>query len=408
MEQSYRNSCNGINPILTNGVVNGTVNGTATSATNGATTNSAMPTLAALNSALLHARILIVDDEPSNVLLLERVLEQAGFTNLVSTTDSREVAALCEAQPPDIVLLDLMMPYLDGFGVMQWLRENQQLGCYLPILVLTADSSAQTKRRALTGGAKDFLIKPLDHTEVLLRVQNLLETRFLYCQLKDRNLNLEERVEERTRELQIANTQLLQSFAELQESKIELELSQLEILDRLARAAEFRDDDTGQHTHRVGQHAALLAQRLGLSTSHIELIRRAAPLHDVGKIGVSDTILLKPGKLTPEEFATMKTHTTIGGQLLADGHSPFVRAAQTIALSHHERWDGTGYPQGLAGESIPVEGRIVAVADVFDALTHDRPYKKAWPVEEALEEIKNQSGRQFDPSVVEAFLEVVK
>jgi putative two-component system response regulator len=364
------------------------------------------PTSLIPNPAISQARIVVVDDEPANVLLLERVLQQAGYENVGSTTDPRTVADLCRQQPPDIILLDLMMPHLDGFTVMQWLRDNIEPGKYLPILILTADASAKTKRRALSSGANDFLIKPLDHTEVLLRVSNLLETRSLYCELADRNVHLEERVAKRTQELQITNTQLLHSNEKLEASKRELEQSQMEVLERLARAAEFRDDDTGQHTQRVGETASLIAQKLGLNTLLIEHIHRAAPLHDVGKIGISDTILLKPGKLTPEEFDTMKTHTIIGGELLTKGQSPFMRMAHTIALTHHERWDGAGYPCGLAAESIPIEGRIVAVADVYDALTHDRPYKKAWPIEEALAEIKNQSGRQFDPAVVEAFLSV--
>jgi putative two-component system response regulator len=184
----------------------------------------------------------------------------------------------------------------------------------------------------------------------------------------------------------------------------ELAQSQIEILSRLARAAEFRDDDTGQHTQRVGHTSSLLAQALGLPAEQVELIRQAAPLHDVGKIAISDLILLKPGKLTDEEFATMKTHAALGATLLSDGHSDVVQLAERIAGSHHERWDGNGYPQRLAGEQIPLEGRILAIADVFDALTHERPYKKAWPVAEAVAEITRQSGRQFDPQVIAAFL----
>ena len=184
----------------------------------------------------------------------------------------------------------------------------------------------------------------------------------------------------------------------------ELAQSQSEILSRLARAAEFRDDDTGQHTQRVGYAASLLAQSLGLPTEQVELIRQAAPLHDVGKIAISDLILLKPGKLTDEEFATMKTHAAIGAALLSDGHSDVVQLAERIAGAHHERWDGKGYPHQLAGEQIPLEGRILAIVDVFDALTHERPYKKAWPVAEAVAEITRQSGQQFDPQVVAAFL----
>jgi PAS domain S-box-containing protein/putative nucleotidyltransferase with HDIG domain len=190
----------------------------------------------------------------------------------------------------------------------------------------------------------------------------------------------------------------------VQERTAELADSQIEILNRLARAAEYRDDNTGQHTQRVARTSALLAQSLGLPNEQVELIRQAAPLHDVGKIAISDLILLKPGKLTDEEFDTMKTHAALGAALLSDGHSDVVQLAERIAGAHHERWDGKGYPQRLAGEQIPLEGRILAIADVFDALTHERPYKKAWPAAEAVAEITRQSGQQFDPQVVAAFL----
>ncbi len=189
----------------------------------------------------------------------------------------------------------------------------------------------------------------------------------------------------------------------VRERTLELDESQIEILERLAQAAEFRDDDTGQHTRRVGQMAGLLAQTLGLDPCTVDLLRRTAPLHDVGKIGISDLILLKPGKLSSGEFDVMKSHTTIGASLLRGGRSKLVQMAQAIALSHHERWSGGGYPHGLVAGQIPVEGRIVAVVDVFDALTHERPYKEAWPLERAIEEIRSQSGRQFDPEVVAAF-----
>jgi putative two-component system response regulator len=332
-----------------------------------------------------NARILIVDDQEANVLLLESVLRKAGYTAFQSTTDPREALALFEQNRPDLLLLDLMMPHLDGFAVMEQLKPLIAPDSYLPILVLTADISPETRRRALSGGANDFLVKPFDPREAVLRIHNLLAAWFLHVMPQQQKQVLEEKVRERTREL---------------------EESQLEILERLAQAAEFRDDDTGQHTRRVGEMAGLLAQTLELPKEQIEVIRRAAPLHDVGKIGIPDTILLKPGKLTEEEFEIIKSHAAIGARLLAGGHSSFVRTAEIIALNHHERWDGNGYPQRLKEEEIPIEGRIVAITDVFDALTHERPYKKAWPVEEAREEIERQSGKQFDPRVVEAFLKV--
>jgi putative two-component system response regulator len=345
-----------------------------------------------MSSIISQARILIVDDEPVNVMLLERVLQQAGYESVVGINDSRQALGLCDAYQPDLLLLDLMMPFMDGHQILQELYEKGAENDYLPVLVLTADISPETRRRALEGGAKDFLTKPFDHTEVLLRVKNLLETRYLYLQLRAQNQTLEEKVRDRTSELEQVNA--------------DLEKSQMEILARLARAAEFRDDDTGQHTQRVGRIAELIGFQLGLDEEHIELIRLAAPLHDVGKIGISDLILLKPDRLSEEELQIMKTHAVIGAALLSDGHSPLMKTAEVIARTHHERWDGQGYPRRLKGEEIPIEGRILAVADVFDALTHERPYKPAWSVEEAVEEIKRQCGLQFDEAVVTAFLQL--
>jgi len=336
-----------------------------------------------LNEFIQNAKFLAVDDELANLRLLERTLEKWGYTNVWSTTDPREAAALFAEHQPDLILLDLMMPHLDGFQVIEQLKPLTPPGAYLPILMLTADANPATKRRALAAGAKDFLVKPFDQNEILLRIYNLLETRYLHIQLQDQNRLLEERVRERTREL---------------------EESQIEVLQRLARAAEFRDDDTGQHTQRVGEIAALLAQELGLEESQVEAMRQAAPLHDVGKIAVSDSILLKPGKLTTEEYEIMKLHTTTGAELLAGGRSEMVKMAACIAICHHERWDGSGYPHGLTQDDIPLPGRIVTIVDVFDALIHERPYKAAWPVEKAIAEIESQSGRQFDPHVVAAFV----
>ena len=335
------------------------------------------------DTTLRDARILLVDDHEANVRLLERILLQAGYTNLRRTTDPRQVLPLFAEGQPDLIVLDLHMPHLDGFAVLEQLRPLIPAGTYLPILVLTADITRDAKQRALAMGARDFLTKPLDHAEVLLRIKNLLETRFLHRALRAQNQQLEQRVRERTRSLEAA---------------------QMEILERLARAAEYRDDDTGEHTERVGRIAALLARALGLREAEVELVRRAAPLHDVGKIGIPDEILLKPGKLTDAEFAQMQTHTTIGVKILSGSRFPILQLAAEVALTHHERWDGSGYPHGLAREAIPLPGRIVAVVDVFDALTHERPYKAAWPVAAAVAELRRQRGRQFDPNVVTAFL----
>jgi putative two-component system response regulator len=335
-------------------------------------------------SKFKHARILIVDDEPANVDLLRRVLERAGFTRIEATNDPRETAPLYVRSRPDLILLDLHMPQMDGLAVMDQLNQIAEAS-YLPILMLTGDMTPESRREALSRGAKDFVNKPFHADEVLLRIRTLLETRFLYLQIQSQNQILEAKVRERTRELEAA---------------------QMEIIERLARAAEFRDDNTGQHTERVGQMAAVLARHMSLPDSLISLIRRAAPLHDVGKIGIPDSVLLKLGKLTPDEFELVKTHTTIGARILSGSRYALLRLAEEIAFSHHERWDGSGYV-GLTGDQIPLAGRIVAVADVFDALTQKRPYKAAWPVADAVAEIDRQKGRQFDPIVVDAFMRVI-
>ena len=339
-----------------------------------------------LDDTLTGAKILIVDDQPSNVLLLEGMLQDDDWEACRSLTDSRQVLPTFQEFQPDLILLDLQMPHLDGFTVMKLVRASILPGDFLPILVLTANIAPEAKRRALAEGASDFLTKPFDPAEVILRVRNLLHTRYLHLQLQDHNQQLDNKVRERT---------------------AELEETQLEILERLALAAEYRDDDTGEHTKRVGRMSAEIAQALGLSPADVELIRRAAPLHDVGKIAIPDSILLKPSQLTSQEFEHMKTHTTVGAKMLSGGRFPLLQLAEEIALNHHERWDGTGYI-GLSAEAIPIAGRIVTVADVFDALRNERPYKRAWALEDAMDEIRRQSGQQFDPRVVEAFFRLIE
>lgn len=322
-------------------------------------------------------RLIVVDDEPANVAILRRLLGRAGFENVVTTTDPRDVPRLCAEHPPDLVLLDFNMPHLDGVELLGLLRSTMGEDSHVPMIMLTGDMSAETRQRALEAGAVDFLTKPFDNLEVVLRMRNHLEVRSLY-------VHMEKLVQARTRQLE-------QTYQEM--------------LQRLAQAAEFRDDETGQHTRRVGEYSARIAAQLELGGDEVEMIRQAAPLHDVGKIAIPDAILLSEDRLTSEEMAVMRTHTTIGARILSQGSSNLLWMAERIALTHHERWDGTGYPQGLAGDAIPIEGRIVALADCFDALSHDRRYRPAWPREKVLEEIAAQSGRQFDPRIVNAFVE---
>ncbi|HEY8548841.1 MAG TPA: HD domain-containing phosphohydrolase [Vicinamibacterales bacterium] len=341
--------------------------------------------MVALGDVLGAARILVVDDEPANVRMLDRLLTNGGCRHVLGITDPRETIAVMPIARPDLIILDLHMPHLDGFEVMQALRPLLASERYLPVLIVTADDTPTVKQRALAMGARDFLAKPFDSVEALLRIRNLLVTRQLYAQLEREQQQLELAVFERTKAL--ANTHL-------------------EIVERLARAAEYRDDNTGEHTRRVGRLAGLLARTLGLSAPDAKMIERAAPLHDVGKVGVPDAILLKPAPLSPGEFDIIKTHAAMGARILSGSRVPLLRMAEEIAHSHHERWDGSGYPLGRSGEGIPLSGRIVALADAFDAMTHARPYQKGIRPEAAIEIVRSERGRHFDPQVVDAFLDI--
>ena len=325
-------------------------------------------------TAITQARILLADDEPANVSALESMLEEAGFHNLIATTQSSEVLGLCARHPADLLLLDMHMSGPD-FELMSLLRPWIE-GRAFPILITASSLAVEQKERLLASGAKDFLTKPFERTEVLLRTKNLLESRFLQLDLRRRNLSLESEVGERLEELREAR---------------------LEALQRLALAAEFRDDESGGHSRRIGRTSAALAGVIGWRPEEVEAIRLAAPLHDVGKIGIPERVLLKEGKLTAEEVELM---------ILAGSRSPVMRMAEDIVLSHHEWWDGSGYPSGLKGEQIPLPGRIVALADAFDSLTQGRPYRRPMEPEDAAAEIRILSDRQFDPSVVDAFEEL--
>lgn len=337
----------------------------------------------ASGSDVLSAKILLLDDREENVALLHEILRGAGYVNVKGIIDSREAVAVYKEFSPDLLILDLNMPYLDGFEVMERLREIDRSD-YLPILILTAEQDAVTRQRALKSGARDFLTKPFEPLEALARIWNLLEVRLLHNRLRDQNKILEEAVRERTRELW---------------------QSRLDIIHRLSLAAEYRDDFTGVHLKQMSAYAVALAKAAGLDERELELLGHASQMHDIGKIRIPDQILLKPGKLSPEEWEIIKTHPAIGGEILAGSDSPLLQMAERIALTHHEKWDGSGYPKGLKKEKIPLEGRICAIADVFDALTSDRPYKKAWPLERAMDEIERGAGSHFDPELVPLFKE---
>jgi putative two-component system response regulator len=337
-------------------------------------------------SSLADAKLLIVDDERANLVLLERILRHAGYEHVTATDDPEEGVELFERLAPDLLCTDLHMPRLSGLEVIDAVSARLDPDSFLPILVLTADLSQQAEEEALSRGAKDFITKPFRSSQIELRVGNLLRTRQLHLQLQRHAAHLEDMVRERT---------------------IELEAARMDVLERLAQAAEYRDSTTGLHTQRVGRLSGLLARELGVDEDTALLIERAAPLHDVGKIGVPDNILLKPGSLTSEERATMQQHVDVGARLLARGRSKLINMAERIALTHHERWDGSGYPRGLAGDAIPLAGQIVAVADVFDTLISERPYKRAWPLEKAVAEMQRQSGRWFAPRLVSALMRVL-
>jgi putative two-component system response regulator len=330
--------------------------------------------------------ILIVDDQEANLRLLDQLLRRQGYKQCFCLQDSRHVIAHFKNLHPDIILLDLHMPHLDGYEVLSQLGVEVPPDEFLPVLVLTADALPAAKQRALSLGATDFLSKPFDTTEVSLRIRNLLRTRFLHLEISSHNRVLGEKVEQRTQALEDA---------------------QVEMLERLASASDSRDDDTGEHTHRVGALAAALSVRAGWPGDKLSALRRAAALHDIGKIAIPDRILLKAGALDPDEFAVMKTHTSVGARILAGSRFSMIRLAEEIAHYHHERWDGGGY-FSCTGAQIPLSARIVAIADVFDVLTHSRPYKRAWTTEDALDLIRRESGRHFDPDLVERFLELVQ
>lgn len=342
------------------------------------------------------ARVVVVDNEPVNVLVLERLLSLAGYRDVCSTTDSTSVEALCESFEPDIVLLDLHMPGLDGFQVMEQLARRRDADD-LPILVLTADISHKSKRAALEGGAKDFVTKPFDHSEVLARVANLLDTRFLQLELRRHNQRLED-------EVRIRTADLAEAIRHLEAAVVDRRLAQEETIHRLSLAAEYRDDETSRHIERMSRYCAILAEGAGWDARAAELLRMASKMHDIGKLGIADSILLKPGKLSREEYEVMKGHTDIGHQILRGSQSELASMGALLAWTHHERIDGTGYPRGLRGDEIPVEGRIAAIADVFDALTTNRVYRRALLLDEALAIMREGRGRHFDAHLLDTFL----
>jgi len=337
------------------------------------------------------ANILVVDHQKLNLSMIKRVLHRDGYADVQATQDPFSVVSYCDEENIDLIILDIKMPRLDGFGVINSLQEELCEDCVPPILIVTDVAEQQFRREALTYGARDYIVRPFDVREFVARVHNLLEVRQAHQMVKFQKDILEEKVQERTRELRKAHD-------ELQESR-------LDVVWRLGRAAEYRDNETGLHIIRMSQIAAVLGRAYGMEEEEADLLLVASPMHDIGKLGIPDGVLLKPGKLDEEEWKVMQSHAQIGADILVGGNSDLMIMAHEIALTHHEKWDGSGYPNGIQGEDIPLSGRICAIADVFDALTSERPYKKAWPIGEAMELIHSESGKQFEPRLVELLKE---
>ncbi|MGI8908659.1 MAG: HD domain-containing phosphohydrolase [Candidatus Sumerlaeaceae bacterium] len=329
--------------------------------------------------------ILVVDDEPDYVNLLTTVFINAGYTQCSGIVDPHQLPEAFDLLQPDLILLDMHMPGINGWELLREWRHKREQQEILPVIAMTADTCDSTRRTALELGASDFCSKLISMDELLLRAANMLQIRSLYLELRQHANEMEDQVRRRTEDVIRA---------------------QMALVDRLGTAVEVRDGgETIRHSNRVGDVAATIAERLACQQPEISLIRRAAPLHDIGKIGIPDSILNKPGKLTPEEFAVVKTHSEIGHRILAGTGMPLMELAAEIAIAHHENWDGTGYPKGLQQTEIPFAARVAALADVYEALTSERPYKHAWTHEQAVKQIVEYRRSKFDPAVVDAFME---
>lgn len=331
--------------------------------------------------------VLVVDDTPDNISVLRGIL---GADYSIKVANSGELALeIVAAQHPDLILLDVMMPGMNGYEVCRQLKSDEATR-HIPIIFVTALDDAEDETRGFDLGAADYITKPIKTSVVRARVQ-------AHLALADQRRHLEQLVKERTNELE-------NSYQQLECSNKKLAQAYLDTIKQLGRASDYRDNETGMHVMRVGNFSKLLGLASGFLESQAEMLMYASMMHDIGKIGVRDHILLKPGKLTEEEFAVIKQHSEIGAKIIGDHDAEVMKMAKQISLAHHEKWNGKGYPRGLSGENIPIVGRIVAIADVFDALTSDRPYKKAWTIEDALELIEKEAGQHFDPELARLFL----
>ena len=337
------------------------------------------------------SRVLLCDDEVMNRKVASKILKKEGF-DVVEAVNGAEAIEVLKRFKIDLILMDLMMPVMDGYEATKIIKESDEF-CEIPLIVISALSDKSAIIKALELGAIEYLIKPFDIIDFRLRIHNSVKLGVYQNMLKERKLLLEDEVNIKTKELQIA----------LEEVKN----SERDILSILAKTAEYRDNETSAHTIRVGEMSAFIARKFGWSEDDVELIRLAAPMHDVGKVGIADNILLKPGKLEYDEFEIMKKHTLIGHSILCKKSTPLLRLSAEIALQHHEKYDGTGYPNALKGDEIAFSGAIVSVVDVFDALLSERPYKKAFTLEKTIDILKNDSGTHFNPKVIDMFLEYI-
>ncbi|HEX2057710.1 MAG TPA: HD domain-containing phosphohydrolase [Actinomycetota bacterium] len=338
------------------------------------------------------ARVLVLG-RPEDATPLEAALRRAGYQDLHVSDDLTSPAALCKELDPTLVLVDLSGPDFAGLEAVRSLAPGGPA-----VAVVSASSDAQVRAESLALGARDFIAKPLDADEVRVRVRNLVELALFARRAEHQEESAQGEIRRRTSEL-------WDTLMRLEEARKHLQTAQEETLSRLSMAAEYRDDETSGHVERMSRYCALLAEANGADSGTAETLRLASRLHDIGKIGVSDLILMKEGILTPPERKKMEEHVPIGVRLLEGSDSHVVQVAATVAGTHHERWDGTGYPNGLAGEAIPIEGRIAAIADVFDALTHTRPHRRAFPLGHVLDMMRTESGKHFDPALLELFLD---